>query len=518
MWSYVQYRRIGRQVRDEINQKQQEPSAIEDGAISVSESGRSPSYLEPRDGNIVVRASGEDDPLDPKNWPLQARCKNIAILSLLIFAQAWSGAAESMANTKASQDFHVGKVAENLSTAMYLFGIGSGSLFVGPLSETVGRNPTYLVSTLLYLLAVLGSALTPKFGGQVVCRYLVGLFSSATLAINGSSVRDQFRPVKRAFVFPAIAWANVAAPVIAPIVGGWIVSSPGLSWRLTEWITLTISGVAFLIALFFLPETYLPILLGWKAKQLRRVTGDTRYISDHAGSAEFFKRMKKALPLPATFFATEPVIAVLGGYLILLYTLLFSFLSGFDYIFKKTYQLSSGFTGSCFAAIALGSTAFTLCAPWFYSMARRKTEYIRKSPIKPEFRLWPAILAAPLLPISLFWLGWANYASISIWCSLGACFVFGVVLIAMYVSSYEYIIDSYGDHAAIALASITMARYLIAGGMVMAARPMYEGIGVHWTMTLLGCMAAILAPAPLLFWKYGSRLRRNSPYAKSDED
>jgi DHA1 family multidrug resistance protein-like MFS transporter len=115
-----------------------------------------------------------------------------------------------MANTQASQTFHVSKTAENLSTAMYLFGISSGSLFAGTLSETVGRNPTYLVSTFCFLLFVLGAALTPTFGGQVVCRYLIGLFSSATLAINGASVRDQFRAIRRSFVFPVIAWANIA--------------------------------------------------------------------------------------------------------------------------------------------------------------------------------------------------------------------------------------------------------------------------------------------------------------------
>jgi hypothetical protein len=78
---------------------------------------------------------------------------------------------------------------------------------------------------------------------------------------------------------------------------------------------------------------------------------------------------------------------------------------------------------------------------------------------------WPAIVAAPLLPVSLFWLGWTNHASVSIWSGLGACFVFGVVATAVYVSCYEYIIDSYGEHAAVALAlaSITMARYLVAG-------------------------------------------------------
>jgi DHA1 family multidrug resistance protein-like MFS transporter len=158
---------------------------------------------------IIVEPRGEDDPINPKNWPLLSRAKNIAIIALLISAQAWSGAAESMANSEASKDFHVSQTAENLSTAMYLFGIGTGCLFVGPLSETVGRNPTYLFSTFCYLFFVLGTALTKTFAGQVVCRYFVGLFSSATLGINGATVRDQFRPVKRAFVFPVIAWANV---------------------------------------------------------------------------------------------------------------------------------------------------------------------------------------------------------------------------------------------------------------------------------------------------------------------
>lgn len=201
---------------------------------------------------------------------------------------------------------------------------------------------------------------------------------------------------------------------------------------------------------------------------------------------------------------------MLGAYLVLLYSLLFSFLSGFDCVFKRTYNLTPSQTGLCFGAIAAGTTVFVIAAPWFYSLARHHTEHIRGAPVEPEFRLWPAIVTTPLLPLSLFWLGWTNRPDISIWCGLAACFCFGLVLIATYVSSYEYI-DSYQDHAAIALASITMVRYLVAGGVVMAARPMYELLGVSWTMTLLGCIATLLAPAPLLFYIFGKKLRRKSP-------
>lgn len=294
--------------------------------------------------------------------------------------------------------------------------------------------------------------------------------------------------------------------------------NPNLNWRWTEYITLIISAVAFLLAFLFLPETHLPTLLEWKAQHLRRVTGHQKYISERQEIATFVRRMRKILPMPLTFFSSEPVILVLGLYLVLLYILQFSFLSGFDYLFKQTYGLSVGVTGSCFGAIAAGSTAFTCGAPGLYSWARYKSEENRGHRLSPEFRLWPAMVAGPLLPISLLWLGWTDYPSVSIWSGLTACFLFGLILTAIYVSTYEYIIDSYGDHAAVALASITMARYLISGGMVIAARPMYEGLGVHWTMTLLSAISALLAPAPALFWVHGSRLRKNSPYAIHDEE
>ncbi|KAF3159386.1 hypothetical protein TWF788_003795 [Orbilia oligospora] len=521
MWSMVQSYKL-RMVVEQDHEKRQDPSEHpSELQITDDRAGGKDANGEDRNNNesnkgLKIEVNSHDDPITPKNWPLLSRSKNIAILALLIAVQAWAGAAESMANTSASQEFGVSKEAETLSTAMYLFGIGSGCLFVGPLSETVGRNPVYLTSTFCFLFFVLGTALTKSFGGQIVCRYFVGLFSSGTLGINGASVRDQFRPVKRAFVFPVIAWANVVPPTLAPIVGGWILQNPNLTWRWTEWITLIISGFAFLVAFAFLPETYLPIILDWKAKNLRQVTGK-QYFSEHGEEkGSFWKRLKHTLPMSLTFFLKEPVVTVLGSYLVLLYVLLFTFLSGFEYIFKKTYNLSDGMTGSCFGAIAAGATAFTLCAPGLYSWARHHTEYVSGAHIKPEFRLWPAIFTAPLLPISLFWLGWTNVPTISIWSGLGACFCFGIVLIAMYVSSYEYIIDSYGDHAAIALASITMVRYLIAGGMTLAARPMYEGIGVKWTLFLLGCLAVLLTPGPVLLYIYGHRMRKKSKWARSE--
>ncbi|KAK3949592.1 major facilitator superfamily domain-containing protein [Pseudoneurospora amorphoporcata] len=425
-----------------------------------------------------------------------------------------------MANADAAKEYGVNSALETLPTAMYLFGMGSGALFAGPLSETFGRNPVYLTSTFGYIFFVLGSALKPNFGGHVACRYLVGLFASGTLGSNGSSVQDQFSFVGRTFAFPVIAWANVAAPVIAPIAGGWIIDNDKLGWHWTEWVTLIISGTAFLISFLFLPETYLPKLLDWKAAHLRRLTNDQRYVSQHSRNLKqksFGQRLRSRLSLPLKFIHTEPVITVLGVYLILLYTLLFTFMSGFDQIFRRAYNLSAGQTGACFGTIAAGATSFMFAVPGLYLGARRKAHLTKDATLEPEFRLYPGFLAGPLLPAALFWLGWTDVGRIPMWSVLGACFLFGLVLMALYTSSYGYIVDSYGTHAASALSAITMLRYIIAGGMAMGTRPLFTlpGFGVQWTMTVLGGVAVLLAPAPFVFWKMGPRLRRRSLFAVS---
>lgn len=42
---------------------------------------------------------------------------------------------------------------------------------------------------------------------------------------------------------------------------------------------------------------------------------------------------------------------------------------------------------------------------------------------------------------------------------------------------------------------------------------MFQGIGVNWAGTLLGCVALILVPIPVVFYKFGARIRKRSKFA-----
>lgn len=42
---------------------------------------------------------------------------------------------------------------------------------------------------------------------------------------------------------------------------------------------------------------------------------------------------------------------------------------------------------------------------------------------------------------------------------------------------------------------------------------MFEGLGVNWTGTLLGCVALILVPVPIWFYMKGEKIREKSAFA-----
>ena len=67
--------------------------------------------------------------------------------------------------------------------------------------------------------------------------------------------------------------------------------------------------------------------------------------------------------------------------------------------------------------------------------------------------------------------------------------------------------------AASAIAANTFLRSLAGAVFPLFAQYMYAGIGVNWSGTLLGCVAALLAPIPFVFWKYGARIRQKSKFA-----
>ena len=67
--------------------------------------------------------------------------------------------------------------------------------------------------------------------------------------------------------------------------------------------------------------------------------------------------------------------------------------------------------------------------------------------------------------------------------------------------------------AASAIAANTILRSLFGAVFPLFATYMFNGMGINWACTLLGCVAAILVPVPVWFYFRGGRIRERSKFA-----
>ena len=466
---------------------------------------------------FVVNYEGEQDIMDPHKWSTWTRIGATINIATIGWVVGFASSVDSAALTQASAEFGVSEVTESLATGLFLIGFGVGALFAGPISETIGRNPVYITTLSLYMVFIMASALAPNIGTQLAFRLIAGLFGATPLTCAGGSISDLWNPMERVYAFPVFANAAFMGPIFGPVVGGFIGESSLVSWRWTEWITLIISGLVLAIIVLFQPETYAPILLQWKAAHLRDLTGDDRYRAEvEIRDVSFIKRLGHALYRPFLLTISEPIIILIALYLTVIYIILFTFLDGYTFIFTQTYKFSEGITGLSFIGIGMGLCLATGLVPFIYKWAKDDLAKIKEqggTRLPPEFRLLFAMFGAPAVPISMLWMGWTAYPWISYWSPLGASVLFGYGILCVFISSYQYIIDSYETYAASALASVTLIRYVAAGAMVEVAIPFYETLGVHRTLTILGCLSALLVPVPYLFFEYGVKIRKRSRYA-----
>ncbi|KAJ3456582.1 hypothetical protein MRS44_016605 [Fusarium solani] len=463
---------------------------------------------------FVVDWQGLDDPLNPQNWSLGRRIGvTLQISVIALFVGAASGI-DAAVLPQAAASLGVSEVAESLATGLYLVGMGLGSLVAGPFSETFGRNAVYTVSMAVFMIWIMAAGLAPNFGAQITFRFLAGCSASTPLVCSGGSIADMYNSLEKTWSFPLYAITCFGGPMIGAVMGAYIGPSTAVSWRWTEWSILISSGLVLLLVLLFMPETYGPLLLQWKAAHYRKITGDDRFRCEHEiTDASLFSRLKVSMTRPFLML-TEPIIIAMTLYISVLYIVLFTFLVGWPYIFEYTYDLDQGLTNIIFIAMFLGTYINFVSVPFVYQKTTKAIRSEGKTGFKPEIRLWYAMLgAAVAIPVSLFWLGWTNYSHISIWSAILAVVVFGYGVTGVFICVYMYIIDSYEIYAASALTFVALTRYVIAGGMTVVGIPFYENMGTHYTLTIMACISVVLAAIPYILYFHGHSIRAKSRFA-----
>lgn len=134
----------------------------------------------------------------------------------------------------------------NLTLVCFFVAYCVSLLFYGPVSDRYGRKPPLMAGISIYVIACILCALSPSAESLIVSRIIqaMGAASAATLAM--AICKDIFEGKEREQILAVIAVIVSLAPMLAPVLGGWL-----LKWCSWPWIfvsqallgTISLAGV-----------------------------------------------------------------------------------------------------------------------------------------------------------------------------------------------------------------------------------------------------------------------------------
>lgn len=143
------------------------------------------------------------------------------------------------------ETFGVGAAVAQLAFSLSAFAIAVATLFYGPISDRVGRRPALIGGLLVYLAGSVLCALAPTIGVLILGRVVQAAGGCAGIVLSRAIVSDLYAREQSATVLAYITMAMVVAPMLAPVLGGFLTDLVG--WR-AVFLVGAAAGVLILVA------------------------------------------------------------------------------------------------------------------------------------------------------------------------------------------------------------------------------------------------------------------------------
>jgi DHA1 family bicyclomycin/chloramphenicol resistance-like MFS transporter len=143
-----------------------------------------------------------------------------------------------------------------LTLGAFFVGLAAGQALYGPLTDRFGRKPPLYAGLACFVASSAGCALAPGIASLVALRLAQALGGCVALVVPRAVVRDLFDPQASARVFSQLVLVIGVAPILAPLVGGYVLTV--LGWRAIFWLLAGLGVACLGVVAFGLPETRPP--------------------------------------------------------------------------------------------------------------------------------------------------------------------------------------------------------------------------------------------------------------------
>lgn len=280
--------------------------------------------------------------------------------------------------------FQTDVATTQLTLSAFLAGFALAMPIYGPLSDRFGRRPVILGGIVLYLAASVFCMLAPSIEALIIGRFFQATGACVGAVVGRAVVRDLFPRDEAARVLSYMASAMALAPLVGPILGGWLHALFG--WR-SNFALLVVFGLA---------------LLALVARRLDETNRhqDANALKPAAMAANYLGLIRD--PVVRAYALT--VALVFGG--------MFTFIAGSSFVLIDVLGLDPRHFGFGFAVVIAGYIAGAFLAGRLTQrfgldrMIRLGTLGCALSGLLAAGLAWAGIetLASVLLPMSLYFL------------------------------------------------------------------------------------------------------------------
>ncbi|EKG22014.1 Major facilitator superfamily [Macrophomina phaseolina MS6] len=394
------------------------------------------------------------------------------------------------------------------ATTGFVIMLGIGPLVLAPLSETFGRRALYLSCFTVFTLLQIPTAFSPNIAVLIALRTVSGFFGSVGIANGGGTISDMFVPEERAGVFGWYLLGPLLGPTLGPLLGGVIVQR--LGWRWIFIILTILCGINTTSGFLFLKETYAPVLLKRMKEDKEKETGCDAYKFWYDGEDHrpLSTKLGHSFLRPGRILI-QPIVFTMSLYQALVFSTTYSLYTNFQEIYGGQYGFSTEKVGLMYLGPGLGFVfAVRLLVPRIDDVFKMLKAHNDGMP-KPEYRLPLANIGSIFLPFSLFWFAWTVHFHTHWFATIASTFFYGIGQVMIINSVQNYYIDAFEKYAASAIAAGAVFRSVVGGVVPLFAPALFKSVGYGWGISIFGFISLLLAPAPVIFFHYGERIRES---------
>ncbi|KAK9450728.1 major facilitator superfamily domain-containing protein [Limtongia smithiae] len=456
-----------------------------------------------------------DDPQNPLNFSAFRKWVATIITSVGALCVAMSSSIYTATYDDLEEEFGVNEITVITGLTVFVFGMGAGPMFYAPLSEFYGRRIIYLVSFFFYLAFQFPVAFGHNIVSILVNRLLSGLSGSAFMSVAGGTVSDMFSKSQLGMPMMVFTASPFLGPCLGPLLGDFIVH--GRSWRWVFYIMIIWTFTMLTLIFFFVPETYSPVLLRWRAQKLRKSTGNQSYYAPiEKDQRSILATVVTSVKRPFQLLFMEVMVFFLCLYTAFILGVMYLFFEAFPLVFKNNHNFKSQYVGLTFLGLLTGILLGVSTEPYWRSQYTKLS--LKKGAARPEFRLPQAMVGSLFVPVAMFWFSFTTYKSVHYMVPIVAGLPFGFGIILVFSGVFTYLVDAYRPYSASALAANGFLRSSFAAAFPLFSVQMYNKLGYAWASALLSFIILASAPSPFLFYKYGEYLRSRSKFAWTNSD